>query len=77
MSDTSSPVPDVALYDNGVVRYRGFRLDGEMHGEWEFLRKDGSTLRTGAFHRGKQVGVWRTFNRSGEVVKETSFSAEE
>jgi antitoxin component YwqK of YwqJK toxin-antitoxin module len=45
-----------------------------MHGAWEFLRKDGSVMRKGEFERGKQLGIWRTFDRSGRVVKETDFS---
>jgi antitoxin component YwqK of YwqJK toxin-antitoxin module len=69
----TKPEPTVSHYDTGAVRYRGFLLDGEMHGEWEFLRKDGSLMRTGSFDRGRQVGVWRTFDRKGKVVKETSF----
>jgi antitoxin component YwqK of YwqJK toxin-antitoxin module len=73
MAKTSKPTPDIAFYDDGV-RYRGFQLEGEMHGEWEFLRKDGSVMRSGTFDRGKQVGVWRTFDRAGKVVKETDFS---
>jgi len=44
-----------------------------MHGEWEFLRKDGSVMRSGLFERGRQVGTWRTFDRAGKVVKETQF----
>jgi antitoxin component YwqK of YwqJK toxin-antitoxin module len=75
MTDTDEPTADVALYDSGAVRYRGFRLDGEMHGEWEFLRTDGSMMRTGRFERGVQVGVWRTYDRTGKVVKETDFAA--
>jgi antitoxin component YwqK of YwqJK toxin-antitoxin module len=75
MTKTSKPTPDVAYYEDGGVRYRGFQLDGEMHGEWEFLRKDGSVMRNGKFERGRQVGVWRTFDRSGKVVKETAFPA--
>ena len=74
MSTSTEPQPDVAYYDSGAVRYRGFQLDGEMHGAWEFLRKDGSTMRAGRFERGQQVGVWRTFDRAGNVVKETDFS---
>jgi len=65
--------PEVAYYDDGGVRYRGFQLDGEMHGKWEFLRRDGSVMRSGSFERGKQVGVWETFDRAGRVVKETEF----
>ena len=30
-------------------------------------------MRTGQFDRGKQVGIWRTFDRSGRLVKETDF----
>jgi antitoxin component YwqK of YwqJK toxin-antitoxin module len=74
MAKPSKPVPDNAYYDNGGVRYRGFQLDGEMHGDWKFLRKDGSVMRSGRFENGKQVGTWRTFDRSGRVVKETDFA---
>ena len=28
----------------------------------------------GRFDRGRQVGAWRTFDRAGNVVKETDFS---
>jgi antitoxin component YwqK of YwqJK toxin-antitoxin module len=68
------PIPDIAYYSDGSVRYRGFQLDGRMHGAWEFLRRDGSVMRAGDFDRGQQVGIWRTFNRGGLVVKETDFS---
>jgi antitoxin component YwqK of YwqJK toxin-antitoxin module len=44
-----------------------------MHGVWEFYRRDGSLMRRGEFDRGKQVGVWKTFDRSGGVVKATVF----
>jgi hypothetical protein len=30
-------------------------------------------MRTGEFDRGRQVGVWRTFDRAGRLVKETGF----
>ena len=68
------PTPDIAFYDDGGVRYRGFQLDGQMQGAWEFFRKDGSLMRAGEFDRGRQVGIWRTFDRAGRVVKETDFS---
>lgn len=74
MPKASEPVPDIAHYDDGGVRYRGFQLDGQMHGAWEFLRRDGSVMRAGEFERGQQVGIWRTFDRAGRVVKETDFS---
>lgn len=73
-ADRSKPTPDVAYYDDGAIRYRGFQLDGEMHGAWEFLRRDGSVMRAGEFDHGRQVGTWQTFDRAGKVVKETNFS---
>jgi len=66
MAKTSKTTPDVAHYDDGGVRYRGFQLDGEMHGRWEFLRRDGSVMRSGRFERGKQIGVWKIFDRAGK-----------
>jgi predicted acyl esterase len=63
MSALSESVPHVEHYDNGNVRFRGANLGGEMHGPWEFFRSDGSIMRSGLFDCGKQVGVWRTFDR--------------
>ncbi|HEX3427200.1 MAG TPA: hypothetical protein VHS36_00195 [Candidatus Limnocylindrales bacterium] len=57
-------------YPNGNLRFRGFNLDGEMHGQWTFYRSDGSVMRTGAFDRGRQVGIWRTFIRDGTLATE-------
>lgn len=74
MAKRSEPVPETAHYANGKLKMKGFRLDGEMHGAWEWYRTDGSVMRTGDFDRGKQVGVWRTFDRSGRLVKEADFS---
>jgi hypothetical protein len=68
------PEPEIEHYANGLVKLRGFRLDGEMHGAWEWFRTDGTLMRTGEFERGRQVGVWRTVARDGRVVKETAFS---
>jgi antitoxin component YwqK of YwqJK toxin-antitoxin module len=67
-------VEAVDYYPNGRVRFRGSNLGGEMHGPWEFYRLDGSLMRAGTFERGRQVGVWRTYDRSGAIVKETRFS---
>jgi antitoxin component YwqK of YwqJK toxin-antitoxin module len=66
-------VSDITYFANGGVKDRGSRLGGEMHGPWEFHRLDGSLMRSGSFDRGRQVGTWRTYDRAGKVVKETSF----
>ena len=73
MAGEKGAVPALEHYPNGGIKFRGFHLDGEMHGSWEFFRADGSTMRSGQFDRGRQVGVWRTFDRAGKVVKVTNF----
>ena len=67
-------VAEIVRYPSGTLKMRGSRLGGEMHGAWKWYRLDGSVMRTGRFDRGKQVGVWKTFERSGRVVKETDFT---
>ena len=73
MTQQSEPTPEIAYYANGKVKMKGLILDGEMHGDWEWYRTDGSVMRTGRFDRGRQVGTWRTFERTGRLVKETDF----
>ncbi len=74
MGEPSKPVLETVHYANGVVKMTGFHLEGEMHGAWEWYRLDGTLMRTGEFDRGRQIGVWRTFDRSGRMVKETAFT---
>ena len=62
------------FYQNGLPRFTGEYLGDEMHGPWEFYRKDGSLMRSGEFENGKQVGIWRTFDRDGQLVGEKEFS---
>ncbi len=61
------------LYDNGLPRFKGEYLNGEMHGYWEFYRKDGSLMRSGNFISGKQTGIWTTYTREGRPHKQTDF----
>ena len=77
MDEATDDGPEVEYYDNGNVKSRGGYLDGEMHGTWEFFRRDGSTMRTGAFERGKQVGIWRSYDRESIVTRETDFGGAE
>ena len=69
----TKPVREIIKYGDGTVKAQGQRLDGELHGAWKFLRLDGSLMRSGSFDRGRQVGVWCTFTRSGDLVKSTNF----
>lgn len=74
MTDEPEAIAYAEHYANGRLKMRGAHLDGEMHGQWEWFRTDGSVMRTGQFDRGRQVGVWRTFDRRGGQVKETDFT---
>ncbi len=73
MSDAPRPVPVIEHCDNGLPTFRGAHLDGQMHGEWTFYRRDGSVMRSGSVVRGRQAGRWRTFDRAGRVAKGTRF----
>ncbi|HEX7473493.1 MAG TPA: hypothetical protein VF323_10455 [Candidatus Limnocylindrales bacterium] len=73
MGERSEPVLETTHYSSGTVKERGYRLDGALHGAWEWFRLDGSLMRSGTFDRGRQVGIWRTYARSGRLVKETTF----
>ncbi len=67
----STPSP---FYENGLPRFQGdYDAAGRMHGPWDFYRKDGSLMRSGSFNADVQIGVWRTFDRQGKLVKETDF----
>jgi antitoxin component YwqK of YwqJK toxin-antitoxin module len=74
MPTRAKPVAEIVRYLNGVLKMKGSRASGEMHGAWTWYRTDGTVMRTGRFDNGKQVGVWRTFERSGRLVKETKFA---
>ena len=63
------------FYENGLPRFKGEYLADQMHGPWQFFRKDGSLMRSGSFDRGRQIGIWVTFDRTGKVVKETDFGS--
>jgi antitoxin component YwqK of YwqJK toxin-antitoxin module len=71
--EPTAPPVETVRYPNGKVKFTGAHLDGEMHGPWEFFRADGSLMRAGSFDGGRQVGIWRTYGRTGRVVKETRF----
>ena len=65
-----NPAERSPFYENGFPRFKGEYLKGEMHGPWEFFRKDGSLMRSGEFNQGVQIGIWRTFDRAGKLVSE-------
>ena len=63
----------VDRYANGTVKAVGHMRDGQLDGAWRWYRIDGSLMRTGQFDLGVQVGQWQTFDRTGRLVKTTTF----
>lgn len=52
------------FYDNGFLKAKGKYREGEMHGYWEFFRRDGSIMRSGKLSHGEPIGEWQTYIRS-------------
>jgi antitoxin component YwqK of YwqJK toxin-antitoxin module len=63
------------FYHTGNPRFKGKFKDSKMHGYWEFFRKDGTLMRSGSFHSGKQIGTWTTYDQTGHPYKETEFGS--
>lgn len=61
------------FHDNGRLESKGGMKNDQPNGAWAWYRKDGTLLRTGQYKAGVQVGTWRSFDRAGNVEKETSF----
>jgi antitoxin component YwqK of YwqJK toxin-antitoxin module len=60
------------FHKDGSVCAKGRKLDGGLHGYWEWFRKDGTLKRSGWFDRGVQVGQWTTYDSAGRVYKVTT-----
>ena len=71
MTDETKGEPRVDYHKDGSVRAKGTVLDGDLHGYWEWFRKDGTRMRSGHFDRGEQVGEWVTYDRNGDTYKVT------
>jgi uncharacterized protein YdhG (YjbR/CyaY superfamily) len=65
--------PVLSYYDNAVLQSKGKMRKGELHGTWQWWRKDGTLLRSGEFKDGAQVGTWWTYDAKGKPYKKTEF----
>jgi antitoxin component YwqK of YwqJK toxin-antitoxin module len=61
----------VKYHSDGSMWAKGYVIDGEPDGYFEWFRKDGTIMRSGYFSKGKQVGTWTTYDRKGKIVKVT------
>jgi uncharacterized protein YdhG (YjbR/CyaY superfamily) len=62
------------FYSNGRLKASGKLKDGQMHGAWQWFRKDGTIMRSGSFSGGVQTGTWITHDSTGSVHKVTEFA---
>jgi uncharacterized protein YdhG (YjbR/CyaY superfamily) len=51
------------FYDNGFLKAKGKYREGQMHGYWEFYRRDGSIMRSGKLSHDEPIGEWTTYPR--------------
>lgn len=65
----------VIYHKGGSIWAKGPKLVGELHGYWEWFRKDGTKMRSGHFHRGAKTGEWTTYDAKGNVYKVTIVKA--
>lgn len=61
------------FYPNGYLKAKGKVRDGQLHGSWQWFRRDGTLKRTGQFRDGQQVGTWVTYNAQGEPHRTTEY----
>ena len=66
------PAKHAYYHSDGTLWGKGQRVDGVMHGYWEWYRKSGVRMRSGWFDHGKQVGVWTTYDAKGKSIKVTT-----
>ena len=63
----------VEYHKDGSIWAPGNTFDGVPEGYWEWFRKDGTKMRSGYLKKGKQVGKWTTYDKTGAVYKITDF----
>lgn len=61
----------IQYHKDGSVWAKGQMLGEQMHGYWEWYRKNGIIMRSGYFDNGTQVGEWTTYDNKGKVYKVT------
>ena len=59
-------------HKDGSLWAKGQLKGDVMVGYWEWLRKDGTKLRSGSFENGEQVGEWTTYDKGGDPYKVTN-----
>jgi uncharacterized protein YdhG (YjbR/CyaY superfamily) len=66
----------IVYHKDGSIWAKGKIVAGVPDGYWEWFRKEGSKMRSGYFAKGKQVGVWTTYDRAGKPFRATEMKGE-
>ena len=61
----------IDYFDDGTIKAQGRMRSGQLHGSWEWFRKDGTRMRSGSFANGEPTGTWTTWDRDGRAVTVT------
>jgi uncharacterized protein YdhG (YjbR/CyaY superfamily) len=61
------------FFANGFLKAVGKMKADQMHGAWQWFRRDGTIKRSGSFASGVQVGTWITYDATGKPYKTTDF----
>ena len=50
-------------------------LNDLLHGEYVYFWDNGSVRFRGKFEHSQRIGIWRSFNKSGEIIFEEIYKA--
>ena len=57
----------------GKLKLKKNYLDDLLHGEYVYFWDNGNVRFRGKFEHSQRVGIWRSFNKSGEIIFEEIF----
>lgn len=61
-------------YMDGTIQTKAYFKEGVRIGKWEHFHENGLPWKIQTYDEdGNKDGVWKTFNKQGELIKETNF----
>ena len=64
-------------YPNGKMEYLGYCKNNELHGSYTSFFENGDLNVEGSFDLGYKIGVWKTYNPEGDLIKVETFTKNE
>lgn len=61
-------------HKDGSTKAKGSMIGKEMHGYWEWYRKDSSLMKSGYYSRGVRTGEWITYDSGGKMLRRVQMS---